>query len=444
MKIRFDRIFLLKLLIVILTVNYMVITIILNDMTILKYSRDILLLILFGISMACSGMTVKRQSLFFVLMAGFGVLALLRADSMSLGVACFRRYVFPIGLFIVTSRLKAITYDKKFKDFLKFVLVFFTIISAWGVFQAWILGDEFLMNLGYPTAYLNQYKRVMLKHSFYFGGLGIQRVVSTISNANICGLIFGSSLLFLISGYKLIPFSTKTKIALLTIILAGYVLTFSRSNFLALMAVVFLLAFKYIPYKKQIFLAGVALAGVGVLLFVVQGSDGIIYKIFEWVQDSLNLTDTSVAGRSGIWTEALNLIKENPFGLGFGHVGSIAMEAKAQHYVSCENSYLAMAIDFGIIGALVYISSMIFMVYKLGRMSKRCKADGNIAVHRICKGGQSIIVYLMIVMFFSNHIYDMEAVAIIYAYAGIAMSIGEYSIKKYNMQKYSVGECNIE
>ena len=424
MKIKFDKIFLLKLLIVVLTINYMVITIIMNDMTILKYSRDIILIAMLGLCVAGSGLTIKRRSIFYVLILVFGLIALLRADSMSLGVACFRRYMFPIGMFIAVTKMHSITKEQNFKDFLKFVLVFFAIISVWGVFQAWVLGDEFLMKLGYPTAYLNQYKRVMLKHSFYFGGLGIQRVVSTISNSNICGLILGSSMLFLISGYKVLPFSNKMKIALLVGIAAGYLLTFSRSNFLALLFVAVFIAFKYIPYKKQILLAGIALLGVGVLLFVIQGSDGIIYKLFEWVQDSLNLTDTSVAGRSGIWTEALQVIRDNPLGLGFGHVGSIAMDAKASYYLSCENSYLAMAVDFGIIGALIYVSFMIWLVCCLSRKAGRCKAVGNTAAYRICKGGQSVMIYLMIVMFFSNHIYDMEAVSIIYAYAGIALNVG--------------------
>ncbi len=424
MKIKFDRIFLLKLLIVILTINYMVITIIFNDMTILKYLRDIILVAMLGICVAGSGLTIKRQSIFYALIGVFCIIALLRADSMSLGVACFRRYIFPIGVFIAVTKMRKLAKEREFKDFLKFVLVFFAIISVWGVFQAWVLGDEFLMNLGYPTAYLNQYKRVMLKHSFYFGGLGIQRVVSTISNSNICGLILGSSMLFLISGYKILPFSKKMKITLLIAIAAGYLLTFSRSNFLALLFVAVFIAFKYIPYKKQIFLAGIALVGVGILLLVIQGSDGIIYKLLEWVQDSLNLTDTSVAGRSGIWTEALKAIKDNPMGLGFGHVGSIAIDAKASYYLSCENSYLAMAIDFGIIGALIYVSFMIWIIYHLGCKARRCRAMGNTTAYRICKGGQSVMIYLMIVMFFSNHIYDMEAVAIVYAYAGIALSVG--------------------
>ena len=424
MKIKFDRIFLLKLLIVILTINYMVITIIFNDMTILKYLRDIILIAMLGICMAGSGFKVKRRSLFYLLIAVCGMVALLRADSMSLGVACFRRYIFPVGVFIAVTKMKSISKEQNYKNFLKFVMVFFAIISVWGVFQAWVLGDEFLMNLGYPTAYLNQYKRVMLKHSFYFGGLGIQRVVSTISNSNICGLILGGSMLFLISGYKAIPFSGKMKITLLAAIALGYLLTFSRSNFLALLFVVLFVAFKYIPYKKQIFLTGIALVGVALLSLVIQGSDGIIYKLLEWVKNSLNFTDTSVAGRSGIWTEALQVIKDNPLGLGFGHVGSIAIDAKASYYLSCENSYLAMAIDFGIIGALIYVSFMIWIIYYLGRKAGKSKANGNAVAYRICRGGQSVIIYLMIVMFFSNHIYDMEAVAIIYAYAGIAISVG--------------------
>ncbi len=36
----------------------------------------------------------------------------------------------------------------------------------------------------------------MLYNSFYFGGLGIQRVVATLSSSNICALALGASLLY--------------------------------------------------------------------------------------------------------------------------------------------------------------------------------------------------------------------------------------------------------
>lgn len=434
MKIKFNRILLLKLLIVILTINYMVITIIFNDMTLLKYSRDMLLAAMICICLTNKTFAFKTKSLIFVFIIMFWGIACLRADSLSMGVACFRRYIFPLGVLFAVTRMEALKKESEYKSFLKFILIFFAIISVWGVFQAWVLGDEFLMKLGYPTTYLHQYKRVMLGHSFYFGGLGIQRVVSTISNSNICGLILGSSLLFLISGYKLIPFTNRWKNILLIGILIGYILTFSRSNFLALCIVGLFIVFRYIPYKKQILLALIGLVCVGVVVLIVQGSDGLIYKLLEWVKSSLNLTDTSVAGRSDKWTEALKVISANPLGLGFGHVGSIARDAGVKDYIPCENSYFAMAIDFGIIGAVLYIGFMVWVIINLGKKAKRYQNEQDDIGYRISKGGQSIIIYLMIVMFFSNHIYDMEAVSIIYAYAGIALNLTKNNRRIYAAQ----------
>lgn len=434
MKIKFDRIFLLKLLIVILTINYMVITIIFNDMTLLKYLRDILLVVMIFVCLTNGKFMFTRKSLVFVFIIMFWVVATFKADSLSMGVACLRRYIFPLGLLFVVTRMEPLKKEANLKSFLKFILIFFAIISIWGVFQAWVLGDEFLMNLGYPTTYLNQYKRVMLGHSYYFGGLGIQRVVSTISNSNICGLILGSSLLFLVSCYPFIPTSKKLKNILIIAIAVGYLLTFSRSNFLALLLVVLFIAFRYVPYKKQIILGLVGLVCLGVVLLIVQGSDGLIYKLLEWVQSSLNLTDTSIAGRSDKWAEALQIISENPFGLGFGHVGSIARDAGVKDYIPCENSYLAMAIDFGIIGAVLYIGFMVWVINDLRKKAKRYKREQDTVGYRISKGGQSIIIYLMIVMFFSNHIYDMEAVSIIYVYVGIALNLTKNNRRVYAAQ----------
>ncbi|MGN0374717.1 MAG: O-antigen ligase family protein [Butyrivibrio sp.] len=437
MKIRFDRIFLLKFLIVVLTINYMVITIIFKDMILLKYLRDIVLILTILICLSNKEFMFTRKSLVFVVILMFFVIAMFRADSLSMGVACLRRYIFPLGVLFAVTRMESLKKEVNYKSFLKFILIFFAIISIWGVFQAWVLGDEFLMKLGYPTMYLNQYKRVMLKYSFYFGGLGIQRVVSTISNSNICGLILGSSLLFLISCYPYIPVSRKFKNIFLIAIGVGYLLTFSRSNLLALVFVALFIAFKYIPYKKQMILVLMGVISAGVILFAVQGSDGLVYKLLEWIKSSLNLTDTSVAGRSDIWSEALQTIIQNPLGLGFGHVGSIAIEAGAKYYVSCENSYLAMAIDFGIAGALLYIGFMVYLINDFRKKAKIYKKNGDIFRYRISKGGQSVIIYLMIVMFFSNHIYDMEAVAIIYAYVGIAFILTRHTGRLYETQSDS-------
>lgn len=74
------------------------------------------------------------------------------------------------------------------------------------------------------------------------------------------------------------------------------------------------------------------------------------------------------------------------------------------------------------------------VIINLGKKAKRYKKEQDNIGYLISRGGQSVIIYLMIVMFFSNHIYDMEAVSIIYAYAGIALNLTKNNRRIYAAQ----------
>ena len=78
-------------------------------------------------------------------------------------------------LFIVSQ----IDFNGEERGFPCIYLYLIVALSIFGVFQAQVLGDGFLRKLGYPVEYSHGYGRDMLYNSFYFGGLGIQRVVAT-------------------------------------------------------------------------------------------------------------------------------------------------------------------------------------------------------------------------------------------------------------------------
>ena len=44
---------------------------------------------------------------------------------------------------------------------------------------------------------------------------------------------------------------------------------------------------------------------------------------------------------------------------GFGHVGSFAQLANVSDFIHAENSYLAIAIDSGVIGTIIYVTFFI-------------------------------------------------------------------------------------
>lgn len=431
MKINFDRRIVLQILIVLLFINYMIVTVILGDPTILKYLRDMVLIVLV-IYTVRTGRLQYKDALWLVLsFAVFAFMGVARGITLKLGITVLRKIFFPLLLFIVVCNMDM---KKDFSRFLKFICIFFVIMSLWGVFQAHILGDEFLKGLGYPAEYHHGYKKVMLYNSYYFGNLGIQRVVSTLSNSNICGLILGTTLLMLLISY---PYIKGVKYKFLTICIIGvaYLLTFSRSNFLALLIVGLFIVLPYIPRKE--YFAMIMLVGIAavVVVGIAQGEDGIVYKLLIWVQNTFNFTESSVAGRSSRWSTALEAVIQNPMGIGYGHVGSIASEAGiVEGYYSCENSYLALALDNGWVACIMYYGYLIYLICKLRNYAGVFKRKGDRLTQRVCIAGYAIILYMMIVMLFSNHIYDMEAVAIIYIYVGIALNIARKS-KREMLQK---------
>ncbi len=411
----------IDLLLVFLMINYMVVTIILKDTVVFKYLRDILLLVLLGAMIASVRFKATRQWYVIALLffGFFFVIGILQTSSLRDIFVVGRRYVFPLFAFFLASNLNI---NGKEEKVLKFLLIFSTILSIFGIFQVYILGDSFLEKLGYPMEYSPFYRRDFLGNSFYFGGLGLQRVVATLSSANICGLVLGLTLVYSIVCNK-VYVKKQYKFVLYGVIFIAYLLTFSRSNFLALFFVSIFVIWKYIPYKKYL-LIGLLIALIGfIVVMIIQGERGIAYKLYQWVLDSLQVKDTSAAGRSGIWTEAFEQVKKSPFGIGFGHVGSVAgFGSDKDLYFSAENSYLTIALETGWGGLICYLGFLFSIIRYLINSAKRFRTKKDYKGNRLCVAGYAIAVYFMIVMFFSNHIHDMEAMALAYFLIGISVS----------------------
>ncbi len=127
-----------------------------------------------------------------------------------------------------------------------------------------------------------------------------------------------------------------------------------------------------------------------------------------WVQSTLNMTEDSAAGRSGIWQTALAQVLKSPLGIGFGHVGAIGYDSELVFWA--ENSYFVLALDTGWIGVISYVTALVMIVVKLYSNAVMYGKAGNEKGKRICVAGYAVLIYLMGVMLFSNHIQDMEVV----------------------------------
>lgn len=386
-----------KIYIVLEIINYQIVTILCNDFIVLKLLRDALLMLIFAVSFSKGKIKPTKIYLGILVWSIFIGLAVLRTDSLTVSLTYLRKYLSPV-IFLISIFNTDIVDEKVYAGLLKFLLNVFFVFSIWGIFQAFILGPSFLIKLGYPTKFSNVYKTTALKDSFYFGNLGIQRVVGTLSNANVCAGILGVTLIAIVFNYKKV-ITSKWEFGKLICVALGYLLTFSRANFLALIIVAIIIMWKYIPKKTLIVFAGILMVGCFVVLYFIQDDSGITHKLVNWVVNSLQFKESSAAGRTGIWGLAVQGIKENPFGMGFGHTGTGVPGHVTGKLYSCENSYFAMALDLGIFGLIsfvIYIGTVCAEAIKYRANKTQFKQLA------------TILIYVAITYMFSNHIYDRE------------------------------------
>lgn len=401
-----------KIYIVLEIINYQIVTVICNDFIVLKLLRDALLMLIFVVSFSKGKIKPTKIYLGILAWGIFIGLAVLKTGSLTVSLTYLRKYLSPVILLISILNTDIVD-EKVYTGLLKFLLNTLCIFSLWGIFQAFILGPSFLIKLGYPTKFSNVYNAIALKDSFYFGNLGIQRVVGTLSNANVCAGILGISLITIVFNYKKV-ITSKLDFCKLIFVGLGYILTFSRANFLALIIVAIFVMWKFIPKKTIIALAVIFLFGCFVVLYFIQDDSGITHKLVNWVVNSLQFKESSAAGRTGIWGAALEGIRENPLGLGYGHTGTGVPGHVTGKLYFCENSYFAMALDLGIFGLV----SFVIYIGTICAEAFRYRVD---RTH--FKQLATILLYAAITYMFSNHIYDRELNMVLVLVTGTTISM---------------------
>ena len=393
----------IKLIITLYFLNYQIVTIILHDNVVFKYLRDFFLLFFVGYIFYKKSSIKKNLQLYSAFLIVISVLySILKTSIPGASFVFARRYLEPVIYCIALSQLKI--NENSFKSILRYMLNLLSVLSIWGIFQAYILGPKFLIRLGYPVGYSYAYGGETLRSSYYFGNLGIQRVISTVSNTNVFAGILGISILLIWTNYQLV-LKKKIDFFKFIILILTFLLTFSRANILAIVIISIFIGWKSIPKKKIIF----SIIAIGVFIYFIfyfiQNDFGVTHKIFKWIIDSIKFKESSANGRSKIWKEAFEVAVHNPLGIGFGRVGSWAQMNNVSLFYHCENSYLAILLDMGLLGLISFIMFIYGFLYKI----KSKKENDKIKLIYVYIG------YIAIIMFFSNHIYDMELIVFAYS-----------------------------
>lgn len=405
------QVMLWKILILLELINYQVVTMMFNDFILLKFMRDILLIVIVCVTISKDNFKIKiNKVLVITIVFCICILAAtIKTKDLRVSIVFLRKYLSPLIFLWALTNSKIINKDVYY-NVVRYLLSLLSILSIWGILQAYLLRPEFLIKMGYPTKYSHAYNAITLKESFYFGNLGIQRVVSTVSNSNVFALILGVFLISVLFDFKSI-IKTKLDVAKVVTIAFGYLLTFSRANILAFLIVTIIILWKYIPRKKYIFIGMAGCLLIFGLIYLFQDENGITHKLTKWVIDSLTFKESSAAGRTRIWKEGFDAVINKISGYGFGKVGAYAQINGVKGFLHCENSYLAISIDLGVLGLFSYISYIIVMFMTTIKCRKKLMG--------------AAILYMAITFMFSNHIYDREAMMVICLLLGMNMNMKE-------------------
>ena len=283
------------------------------------------------------------------------------SQRLSLAMNLARTYLIPTLVYFIVVNIKN---DEKFIKVVEKVFVYTAVILAiFGMIQAFVLGEGFLIALGYEAN-----GEHLASNSFYISHFfGRQRVTSTFAAPNICGLYFGMVIIVLIYRIKEYKFGE----VLLGIMLLGIATTFSRSAMLGTAFALFVVFFVrnvgklVLSRSTSIKLIIILVSSVSVFMIINYMMDGLIFDMLKSsVMSVVKSTDPSANKHKEDLFVPLRTIVSNPLGLGFGNNGPMVLEYYKDANLVESSIYLLMY-DFGIVGAMIFLGPYIRSVFIL-------------------------------------------------------------------------------
>lgn len=273
-----------------------------------------------------------------------------------------RTYLIPCLIFFCCSKIELD--KKKLLKIHQIVIIELSLVAIYGFFQAFILGDDFIIKLGYQSN-----GGVLAGTSYYIGGYwGYQRSVGTFVSPNVCGVILAIALCVLL--FSDVNLKIKYKALFGGMLGVGILATFSRS---AILGFILSWLFVYIVTGKIKRLNVRKIIMVFVFLVVVFFSILVIDKFFlnnlfttmlsSSFMGALNRTDFSTAKHISDLTEPLKLILEHPLGFGFGDNGPMALAINANAN-AVESSIYLMIYEVGILFGIMFYVPYIWVIVK--------------------------------------------------------------------------------
>lgn len=124
--------------------------------------------------------------------------------------------------------------------------------------------------------------------------------------------------------------------------------TLSRSSTVSCFIIIYVYAL--ITHKKYILHISHALIALGFIYIgiLLENTD-----LYDYILSTLTLQEASALGHLIAWTEGLTAIISNPFGLGLGMSGRIAVSLGST--IGGENQFIILGVQVGVVAVLIYI-----------------------------------------------------------------------------------------
>lgn len=300
------------------------------------------------------------------------------------------------------------------RRYLKYMFYLGVAISMWAIFQAAVLGDQFLVDMGYKNAYGRLYT------AFYVSGFQFQRAAGTFSSPNTFGLYIQAMIMLGVYLYRHRNILGKKRYFLsMIVLLSALQYSFSRSSWLAL--TVSMLAFIVIKMDPKK-VAGIAAKTLIILVVLVTAVYALAPDLLEtmatYAANTFTLRDSSAQGHMASWSESYQFMTANPFGIGLGMSGPRA-GVRGSGVLNSENSFFIVTFDLGVFGVFLYTLIMLMLVALLFAVVNRAKdADSK----RFRMVALSIFIGQVIAWNFLPFIHELEATVVLFFLAGLALN----------------------
>jgi hypothetical protein len=271
----------------------------------------------------------------------FSMLYILKSEKLTVGLYGFRGIAEPFAFYLLAK-----LYPLRLNNLNKFIRILFLVsvlISIFGFFQTFILGDKFLVHYKTEIGILSS------SHYARIAGSRVIRASSTFTTPNQMGMYLAILLLIALGKFTQdIRDISLTDFVIIFIILGGLLITLSRSSWMAFGIGLLLLLFSSYKIKKKFLYALIGLLVTSIPI-------AIKLNFYERIVETLSLEDPSAAGRIPSIMNGLAFVVRNPLGIGLGMAGPRAAKFHEILRYHAENYYILMAMEIGLFGLLIYL-----------------------------------------------------------------------------------------